>query len=70
MEQIDKTRLNTMIEKIKETIEFNELWWNHVVEGEPMAQDEINEVKEMIQGLKYLIGEVERLEKKIVNNQN
>lgn len=36
----------------KELIEFSEIWFNDVQEGEPIAQDEIDLVKDLIAALK------------------
>lgn len=38
--------------EIKELIEFSEIWFNDVEEGEPIAQDEIDLVKDLITALK------------------
>lgn len=46
---------------IKELIEFSELWWGSAQEGEPIAEDEILLVKDLIAALKSQELEIKKL---------
>ena len=51
------------IAEIREALEFNGEWWGNAVEGEPICQDEIDEVNGLIEANRFLLSELERLER-------
>ena len=41
-------------ETFQERLEFNRMWWTSVQEGEPISQDEIEEVLWMLEEIRRL----------------
>jgi hypothetical protein len=50
------------IADIREALEFNGEWWRNVVEGEPICQDEIDEVNDLIEANRFLLSELDRIQ--------
>jgi hypothetical protein len=50
---------------IQGRLEFNKEWWSAAQEGEPMAGDEIREVRWMIEQLSCKVKESDRLRKEL-----
>lgn len=53
--------------ELQEQIEFNKTWWANVQEGEPISQDEIDEVLSLLSTVEGLKGKVERLKEENVS---
>src|SRR5690606_19266313 len=62
MNAIDRDDTAQKIAEIREALEFNGEWWGHVVEGEPICQDEIDEVNGLIEANRFLLSELDRIQ--------
>lgn len=54
--------MNERVQEIKKNVDFNYYWWFAANEGEPLCQDELDNVKELVKHAAYLLSEVERMQ--------